>query len=210
MKLLFLILLPLNLLAQNLQWDANDEPDLAGYRIYAGANSGDYALLQEVGRITKFALTFKDGLGRFFVVAAYDNNGNESSYSNEVFWKAPEIEPAPPVPIEWGLDDPIYFIVEYDHLDTQGNPLEQAVELQAGLGAFSSMPYTMSGDTLKCSLTGHSIGEHLNFRARMVNANDRSKSSEWVYTPETIIVIQRPQDLGGYPRPIRIFRLILK
>ena len=208
MKLLVLILLPFNLLAQNLQWDANNEADLAGYRVYAGSNSGDYTLLQDVGRVNKFALLFNDGLGRFFTVTAYDYSGNESVYSAEVFWRAPAGN-TPPL-IEWGINDPVRFILEYDHFDTRGNPLEPEIELQSGLGTFSGLVYTANGDTLESSLAGYNIGENLRFRVRLVNQDNRSKVSEWAYTEETFVLIEQPQDLNGFPRQIKIFKLILK
>lgn len=199
-------LVAVNLCAQSLTWDANKEIDLAGYRVYAGKASGDYGLIQDVGRVNKFALTFRDGEGRFFAVTAYDRSGNESPFSEEIYWQAPN-ENVPPV-IEWDIDDLLYFVIAYDHQDTEGNPLQPEIELQSGLGTFQGLPYTVSGDTLNCSLANYSLGENLKFRVRLVNPSNRAKSSEWAYCDETLILIQR-QDTSGYPRPIKIFKLVL-
>ncbi len=78
-----------------LAWDPNSEPDLAGYRVYykeafsgppyngTGATEGDSPI--EVGNVTEFTLSgLTDGVTYFFVVTAYDTEGLESDYSNEV------------------------------------------------------------------------------------------------------------------------------
>ncbi len=73
-----------------LTWDANSEPDLAGYRVYYKANSsgqpsGDYDVKIDVGNVT--SKTIKDldsSVKYFFAVTAYDDSGLESDFSNEV------------------------------------------------------------------------------------------------------------------------------
>jgi len=79
-----------------LQWDANSEPDFAGYKIYYDTDSG--ALYSgtgavegnspiDVGNVTEYTLTgLADDEVYFFVVTAYDNETPplESTYSNEV------------------------------------------------------------------------------------------------------------------------------
>lgn len=69
-----------------LQWIANTEPDLAGYKIYHGTSTGAYGEPIDAGNVTEY--TVKDLAGdqfHFFVVAAYDTEDLESDYSNEVF-----------------------------------------------------------------------------------------------------------------------------
>ncbi|MCK5254765.1 MAG: hypothetical protein KAQ81_01990, partial [Deltaproteobacteria bacterium] len=41
----------------NLAWDANSEEDLAGYKIYFGATSGNYGTPIAVGKITEYELS---------------------------------------------------------------------------------------------------------------------------------------------------------
>jgi len=78
-----------------LQWDANTEPDLAGYKVYykqvssgppyngTGATEGNSPI--DVGNTTTCTVTgLIDGVTYFFVVTAYDSEGLESDYSNEV------------------------------------------------------------------------------------------------------------------------------
>ena len=84
--------------ATGLQWDANTEPDLAGYKVYYGRISGgpydgQGALLGsqmfnspvDVGNVTTVDLDMPLGTW-YFVVTAYDSEVPvlESDYSNEV------------------------------------------------------------------------------------------------------------------------------
>jgi uncharacterized repeat protein (TIGR01451 family) len=68
-----------------LAWDANTEPDLAGYRIRYGTSPGTYTQVIEVGNVTSYEiLDLASGVTYYFVVHAYDLAGNESPASNEV------------------------------------------------------------------------------------------------------------------------------
>jgi len=70
----------------NLAWNANTEPDLAGYKVHVGTASGVYTLLNvDVGNVTSFTVTgLAPGAVYFFAVTAYDTSGFESGVSNEV------------------------------------------------------------------------------------------------------------------------------
>ena len=78
-----------------LAWDPNTEPDLDGYMVYykqvssgppyngTGATEGDSPI--DVGNVTEFTVHgLTDGATYFFVATAYDTEGLESGYSNEV------------------------------------------------------------------------------------------------------------------------------
>jgi hypothetical protein len=68
-----------------LGWNTNPEPDLAGYKVYVGTASGIYSSPLDVGNITSFTVTgLTPGTAYYFAVSAYDLNGYESSWSNEV------------------------------------------------------------------------------------------------------------------------------
>ena len=77
-----------------LAWDASASTDVAGYRLYYGTNTRSYQFVTNTGLM----LTQVGGAaarGRwFFAATAYDTNGLESDFSNEVSW---ESKPAPPV-----------------------------------------------------------------------------------------------------------------
>lgn len=84
-----LFLIPATVLAANvhLQWNANSEPDLAGYEICEGYASRDYETCTDVGNVTDY---IREGTALnqtyYWAVIAYDFSGNESDYSDEVVW----------------------------------------------------------------------------------------------------------------------------
>ena len=101
-----------------LRWQANNEPDVAGYNLYYGTSSGNYTKKQEVGnKLDYLTPDLVVGSKYFFVVTAYDTAKNESAYSNEVnitISIADKIAPTAPVitshrleetkaRIEWGI-----------------------------------------------------------------------------------------------------------
>lgn len=79
-----------------LTWDANTEPDLAGYKVYFGTASKKYGSPIDVGKVTtKTIEPLQDGT-YFFAVTAYDTSGNESGFSNEVSKTIDSTPPSPP------------------------------------------------------------------------------------------------------------------
>jgi hypothetical protein len=79
-----------------LAWDANTEPDLAGYKIHWGTASRVYTTHVDAGNVTTFVLK---GLpdGKVYIAAtAYDKAGLESDYSNEVSITLDSTPPAYP------------------------------------------------------------------------------------------------------------------
>lgn len=70
-----------------LAWDANPEPDIAGYRIYARELGGSYATPATVtvtNGVTGTVTNLTAGKTYFFVATAFNTSGLESDYSNEV------------------------------------------------------------------------------------------------------------------------------
>lgn len=68
-----------------LKWDANTEPDLAGYKLYYGLASGTYGTPIDVGNVTTYALTgLANGQTYYIAATAYDTVGNKSGYSHEI------------------------------------------------------------------------------------------------------------------------------
>jgi hypothetical protein len=69
----------------SLAWDANTEPDLGGYRLYYGTASQAYSQVIDVGNTTQVTVSnLNQGGTYFFVVTAYNLQGAESDYSNEI------------------------------------------------------------------------------------------------------------------------------
>lgn len=85
-------------------WDANQEPDLAGYRIYMRTASGSYTYgagneYASVGVMAE-PMSGPHAISTvgtyFFVVTAFDDAGMESDPSNEVSAMIENMPPKPP------------------------------------------------------------------------------------------------------------------
>lgn len=69
----------------SLTWDNNPETDLGGYRVYYGPATRSYTNYQNVGKTNICTVTnLVDNASYFFAVTAFNTNGLESDYSNEV------------------------------------------------------------------------------------------------------------------------------
>lgn len=66
-----------------LEWDRNSEPNVAGYRVYAGAASRSYSMVKDVGNVTAQTNDFALGV-HYLAVTAYDTDGLESEFSEEL------------------------------------------------------------------------------------------------------------------------------
>lgn len=68
-----------------LSWTANSEPDLAGYKVYMGMQSGVYGTPITLGTVTTYQiLNLPPGSTYFFTITAFDSDGNESLPSAEI------------------------------------------------------------------------------------------------------------------------------
>jgi fibronectin type 3 domain-containing protein len=70
-----------------LNWTANTESDLAGYRIYRSTTKGNYGApvaTVSPGATSYVASGLTPGVTYFFSITAFDKTGNESIKSNEV------------------------------------------------------------------------------------------------------------------------------
>ncbi len=68
-----------------LAWDPNTEPDLAGYKIYLGVQSRQYSWTLDTGNQTQAtAGNLDQNITYFLSVTAYNTQGMESGFSNEV------------------------------------------------------------------------------------------------------------------------------
>jgi len=65
-------------------WDANTESDLAGYVLFWGPDSNQFAYSADVGNRTMISFNY-DGLYVYVSVKAYDKWGNYSGFSKAVF-----------------------------------------------------------------------------------------------------------------------------
>jgi large repetitive protein len=78
---------------QTLVWDANTEPDIAGYRLFYGTQSGSYPNEVYVGNQTQYTppAGFDWSRTLYFAVKAYNTSGLSSPFSNEVQWTPPSL-----------------------------------------------------------------------------------------------------------------------
>ena len=68
-----------------LRWDPSTQPNLAGYKVYFGTTSRNYSHTIDLGQVNSYQVgNLQDGVKYYFAVTAYDIDGNESKFSNEV------------------------------------------------------------------------------------------------------------------------------
>jgi hypothetical protein len=67
-----------------LEWDPNTETDLAGYKIYYGTASGSYSTPIPIGLQSTYTITGLEPGTYYFAVTAFNSDGLESAFSNEV------------------------------------------------------------------------------------------------------------------------------
>jgi hypothetical protein len=75
-----------------LAWDIDTNLNVTGYRLYYGFISGQYSDSVKVGKNATYNLSkLDDGNTYYIVITAYDRDGNESGFSNEVVYEAPPL-----------------------------------------------------------------------------------------------------------------------
>jgi hypothetical protein len=80
----------------SLTWDPNNEPNIAGYKVYYGTVSSDYKFNVDVGKNTIVTISDLElSKTYYFAVTAYDVDGNESNFSAEISYKGPEQKSMP-------------------------------------------------------------------------------------------------------------------
>ena len=67
-----------------LTWDEVVSPNLEGYKVYSGSQPREYGEPVTIGKVTTHTITIPDGKTIYFAVTAFDGDGIESDYSNEV------------------------------------------------------------------------------------------------------------------------------
>jgi len=93
-----------------IEWNPVTDEDLAGYKIYWGFESRNYLytkIVQKNISIAKVELMERDTT-YYFTLTSFDNSGNESGYSVEVFRRLDSIDFTPP-------SIPIIIRLEYNY-----------------------------------------------------------------------------------------------
>jgi VCBS repeat-containing protein len=80
-----------------LAWDLNSGPSPAGYKVYSGTSSRNYAFNCDAGNTNSYTFTnLEAGKTYYFAATTYDAYGNTSDYSQEVSYFVPALN-RPPV-----------------------------------------------------------------------------------------------------------------
>lgn len=73
-----------------LAWDANPETNIGGYKLHYGTSARNYTQTVNVGKVTTGVIEgLTKGVIYYFAVNAYNTNGLESDYSDEVNYLVP-------------------------------------------------------------------------------------------------------------------------
>jgi hypothetical protein len=96
---IFLVVLMLNTKAQSaditLVWGARAHTNLAGYHVYYGTCSGVYTSRLDVGKVNSITISNLDeNQIYYFSVTAYDHQGVDGRFSEEVVYDPVLVEPS--------------------------------------------------------------------------------------------------------------------
>lgn len=100
--------------AVSLEWSANPEAEVAGYKVHFGTSSGDYTTVYDAGPVTRIELPPMLLGNRYYVaLSAYDSEARESSLSAElVVLAAP---PAPPASTSFAAGSAGQGVLQWKH-----------------------------------------------------------------------------------------------
>jgi rhamnogalacturonan endolyase len=94
-----------------IEWDANIDSDLAGYKLYRGRSNNKFTDSIDVGNRTSYIDTnVKYDTTYYYAVKAYDVNGNHSEYS-EIIKVTPTVRPTTPTGISYRFDSNSIFLI---------------------------------------------------------------------------------------------------
>ncbi len=77
-----------------LAWDPSPSADVSGYPLYWGTNTRSYQFVTNAGLVLTQSVVLPWRGRWWFAATAYDTNGLESDFSNEVSWESKPVPPA--------------------------------------------------------------------------------------------------------------------
>jgi hypothetical protein len=147
-----LVVLPRDAASIAFMWDADQEPDVVGYKLYYGSASRAYTNHIDVGNVTTSSVAgLANGNTYYFAATAYDSVGLESTYSSEVSYTLPlATNPLPTIVLTSPLNGASYAAPAVFNLaasvTANGHKVTQ-VQFYSGatlLGAATTAPYGLN------------------------------------------------------------------
>ena len=176
-----------------LAWNANAEPDLAGYKVYYGTGSRTYGTPINVGKVTTYTLTgLIAGQTYYIAVTAFDTAvpSNDSGYSNEVSGVATNTGVAPSAPALSSPSNGATGIATNPTLSWGASSGATSYRVQVSTSsAFTSTVANLSGITgTSYGVSGLSLNTLYYWRVNATNAAGTSGwSSVWYFRTTEIV-----------------------
>jgi hypothetical protein len=149
----------------NLAWDASTSPNVAGYKVYHGQASGTYNTPVAIGNQTTYTVPGLVNGTWYFAVTAFDAEGSESGFSNEVSTVI-DSSTVPPDPIVSLLKNPGFESGTSDWtFYTSGTGVFSAVSPGAdGNGQAASIDISQAGSNTQLFQFGVKLTENSKYK----------------------------------------------
>ena len=160
--------------ALRIQWEASDVAYLAGYRVYAGCESGQYCDTLDVGNVIEYnlkAFGMECGKTYYFSVTAYDDWGNESGFSPEISYTAEESGTS--TDVNEGVSG--YGPREFNLVQNYPNPFNPTTTISFTLeehGPVNLSVYNMRGEKVKTLIDNNTMYAGITHTAIWDGSND--------------------------------------
>jgi len=126
-----------------LAWNANSETNIAGYRLRYGDSSGNYTVTLDAGNsLTATAGGLNSGSTYYFVVVAYNANGQTSTPSAEITYTVPGTPNNPPAATSFslGVDEDSQAAATLAATDVDGDSLTYSIVNAPSKGTLTGTP----------------------------------------------------------------------
>lgn len=142
-------------------WDANSEPDLAGYKVYWGTASRNYSNVVDAKNVTSYTVAgLADGIEYFFAVTAYDTAFNESDYSRESSFTIPMQDNIAPEIVSVSMQSATELNVIFNEKIDKSSA-ENLTNYQINNGiAIQSVQLDVDAITVHIKTSQHSLGSY--------------------------------------------------
>jgi hypothetical protein len=179
-----------------LAWDANADPNLAGYKVYIGTASKQYGAPINVGKQTTYSVPNPAPGTYYFAVTAYNTSGQESGFSNEVVYSIPTISIVTPTSAGTFTSEAATLFVGGTASDNTGVTLVTWTSSTGASGTASGTnTWTTAGIQLSSGINTITV------TARNTSGATGNATLAVTYVPDTIaptLTITTPTPSGSY------------